>query len=90
MLFLFKVDVYFVWTGFLLYRCPVLQLNVEFQVAPLSYLPFNPRGLIFPFHRAGVAKEASMSGPPEMGAAMMTVTVMAMRQACGQSPSILL
>lgn len=64
--------------------------NVQFKVAAISYLQFNPRGLIFPFHRAGAAKEASMSGPLEMGAAMMTVTAMVMHQACGQSPSILL
>lgn len=90
MLFQLKVDVYFVWTSFLLYRCLALQLDVQFQVAAISYLQFNPRGSIFPFHRAGVAKEVSMSGPLEMGAATMTVTVMVMHRACGQSPSILL
>lgn len=36
------------------------------------------------------AREASTSGPLEMEAAMMIVTVTAMHQACGLSPSILL
>jgi len=90
MLFQIKVDVYVVWTSFLLYRCLALQLDVYFKIAAISYLQFNPRGSIFPFHRAGVAREASMSGPLEMGAAMMTVIVMVMHRACGQSLSILL
>lgn len=59
-----------------------------FKVGAVSYLQFNLKVSIFPFHRAGVGKEASMSGLLEMGAAMMTVTVMVMHQACGQSPSI--
>lgn len=88
MLFQVKVDVYFVWTSFLLYRCPALQLDVQFKVAAVSYLPFNTEESIFPFPRAEAAKEASMSGPLEMGAATMTVTVMVMHRACGQSPSI--
>lgn len=33
-------------------------------------------------------REASMCGPLEMEEVMMIVTVMAMRQACGPSPSI--
>lgn len=90
MLFQLKVDVCFVLTSVLLYRCLALQLNVQFKVAAVSYLQFNPRESIFPFHRAGVAKEASTCGPLEMGVAMMTVTATVMHRACGQSPSILL
>lgn len=48
MLFQLKVDVYFVWTTFLLYRCLALQLDVQFKVAAICYLTFNTRGSIFP------------------------------------------